>query len=80
MQKPQPVSDSKITQQVNQRLSSSVRAPCKVAVLSSSGTVTLSGMLQYEHQRPGALQAARGVSGVRRVIDQLTILPRARPA
>jgi osmotically-inducible protein OsmY len=80
MQKAQPVSDSKISQQVNQRLSSSVRAPSKVTVLSSSGTVTLTGTLQYEHQRPGALQAARGVSGVRRVVDQLTILPRAKLA
>jgi osmotically-inducible protein OsmY len=78
MQKSQPVSDSKIAQQVTQRLASSVRAPSKVNVVSSAGTVTLSGALQYEHQRPGAVQAVRGIAGVRRVIDQLTIMPRTK--
>jgi len=78
MQNSQPVSDSKIAQQVTQRLASSVRAPSKVNAIASSGTVTLSGALQYEHQRAGALQAARGTTGVRRVVDQLTIMPPAK--
>lgn len=68
------VPDEKITQQVSQKLSSrGVRSPCRVAVRSSGGVVTLSGTVQYPHQKGAAVQAANGISGVRRVVDQMIV-------
>ncbi len=68
-------SDPKIAQQVSQRLAGcGLRAPSRVTVSSASGQVTLSGSIQYEHQRHPALRAAGGVAGVQRVIDLLKII------
>jgi osmotically-inducible protein OsmY len=68
--------DSSITQSVSQQLSTrGLRAPCHVRVVTTGGSVTLSGMIQYEHQRRVAVQAARGVAGVQRVVDQMQVIP-----
>jgi len=70
------VPDAKILQYASRRLSScGIRPPAKVTVTSVNGDVTLSGTLQYEHQRSSATQALSGVEGVRRVIDRLTVTP-----
>ncbi len=37
------------------------------------GDVTLTGTLRYEHQRRSILKCASGISGVRRVIDQMIV-------
>lgn len=67
--------DRAITQQVNQKLSMrGVRSPCRVDVQTKNGDVTLTGMIQYPHQRAAALQAAGNITGVRRVIDQLKVI------
>ena len=50
-----------------------MRSPCRIAVASRKGDVTLSGTIQFEHQRIAALHAARGIDGVRRVMDQLKV-------
>jgi osmotically-inducible protein OsmY len=71
------VPDAKISQQVNQKLGG-IRAPSRVAVATVNGEVTLSGALQYEHQRQTAMQATRGVDGIRRVVDRLTVIVAAR--
>jgi osmotically-inducible protein OsmY len=79
MQKSQPISDPKITQNATQKLASSgLRAPSRVLVTSSSGQVTLTGSIQYEHQRQAALQAVRGIAGVRNVVDRLQLIPAPR--
>ena len=73
------VPDAKITQQVTQRLSSGgIRPPSRVVVATASGEVTLSGSIQYEHQRQAAMQATRGVDGIRRVVDRLSVIPAPR--
>ena len=70
------ISDPKITQQVSQRLAGcGIRSPSHVTVVSANGEVTLSGIVQYQHQRNSALQATRAVDGVRRVIDVLKLIP-----
>jgi len=70
-----PVKDPVISQKVSQKLSSmGVRAPCHVTVVSNQGNVTLSGTIQYEHQRHGAVHAAKGVAGVQRVVDQMRVI------
>ena len=70
------VPDQAITQQLNNKLASrGVRSPCRVTVMSKNGEVTLSGTVQFAHQKGAARQIATGVSGVRRVIDNLTVKP-----
>ena len=70
-----PVPDRDLTQKVSQSLSShGMRPPCKVVVTSLKGTVTLSGKIQYEHQRHLAVQTARNVDGVARIVDQLQVI------
>jgi osmotically-inducible protein OsmY len=75
MAKKEPVSDRAITQKISQQLQNrGMRSPCQVAVLSQKGTVTLSGKIQYDHQRRIAMQAAQGVDGVQRVVDHLQLI------
>jgi osmotically-inducible protein OsmY len=71
--------DRNIVQQVTQRLATrGIRTPCKIDVQSRNGEVTLTGNVQYPHQRTAAMQAASTASGVRRVVDQMTIKPAAK--
>ncbi len=69
------IPDPKITQQVTQRLAScGIRSPSRVTVASANGEVTLSGIVQYQHQRQSALHATRAVAGVRRVVDVMKLI------
>jgi osmotically-inducible protein OsmY len=70
------IQDPAISQKVHERLSSlGVRAPCRVTVMCNKGNVTLSGTIQYEHQRHAAVRASRNVPGVLRVVDQMQVIP-----
>ncbi len=72
-------SDKVISQQVNRQLvKQGVSWPSKVHVETRSGEVTLSGSVQYFHQKQAAVGAAIGVTGVRRVVDELIIDGRTR--
>ena len=56
------IQDPTISQRVSETLSSlGIRAPCRVTVVSNKGNVTLSGTIQYEHQRHMALRASKAV-------------------
>ncbi len=71
-----PVKDSVISQKISQKLSSlGVRPPSCVTVVSNKGNVTLSGTIQYEHQRQMALHGIRAITGVNRVADQMRVIP-----
>jgi osmotically-inducible protein OsmY len=71
------VPDQAITQKVNQQLcNQGVRSPCQVTVVTTKGNVTLSGTIQYEHQRRMVLHTTRGVAGVQRVLDQMRVIPK----
>ena len=66
--------DNTIAQAVTQRLATrGIRSPCRIDVQSRNGEVTLSGNIQYPHQRAAAMQAASTATGVRHVVDRLTI-------
>jgi osmotically-inducible protein OsmY len=66
--------DQKITSSVLLKLSNrGIRTPCNVLVKTKNGEVTLSGTVQFAHQKSAAVQAATGVTGVRRVTDQTTV-------
>ena len=68
--------DQDITQQVNIKLASrGLRAPCRVSVQTSNGTVTLSGTVQYSHQKGTAVRAINGITGVQRIVDRLIAKP-----
>jgi hypothetical protein len=70
----EPISDKTLDQKVAQQLSArGMRSPCKIAVRTSKGVVTLSGDIEYEHQRNAAVQAARHLDGVKSVVDQLHV-------
>jgi osmotically-inducible protein OsmY len=66
--------DQTITNQVLLKLANrGIRTPCNVTVQTRKGEVTLTGTVQFSHQKVAAQQAATGVTGVRRVIDNTTI-------
>jgi hypothetical protein len=74
------VTDRSIDQKVTQELSSrGMRAPCSITVHTTKGVVTLSGNIAFEHQRNAALQAARHLDGVTRVVDQLHVKAKMSP-
>jgi len=68
--------DRTIVQQVTQRLATrGLRSPCRIDVQSRNGEVTLTGPIQYPHQRSAAMQAAATAAGVRHVVDHMSIKP-----
>lgn len=69
-----PIQDKTITRQVQGKLAGrGLGSPCKIAVATLKGEVTLSGTVQYQQQKATASQAASAVAGVKRVVDRLTI-------
>ena len=70
------IPDKTIAKQVNQKLARSGGSQSHVTTTVRNGDVTLTGTLQYEHARRSILNAANGISGVRRVIDQMRVIPK----
>src|SRR5258708_4768866 len=57
------VPDRTITQQATQKLANrGIRSPCHVNVQSRGGDVTLSGTVQFAHQKGAAAQVVGGIS------------------
>jgi osmotically-inducible protein OsmY len=68
------VSDRDVMKQVAQRLATrGLSSACKIDVQSKNGEVTLTGNIQFAHQRVAAMQAAGTASGVQHVVDRLTL-------
>ncbi len=73
------IPDRTLLQKINQRLMrTGLGSQSKIKLTIRNGDVTLAGTLQYENQRRPVLAAARGVEGVRTVIDNLQIQPRLK--
>jgi len=69
-----PIQDKTITRQVAGKLAGrGINSPCRVVVDTIKGQVTLTGTVQYAHQKTTAAQLAHGISGVKRVIDRLIV-------
>jgi osmotically-inducible protein OsmY len=69
-----PVQDRTITRQVQGILAGrGLNSPCRIVVQTSKGDVTLSGSVQYQHQKVCAVQTAMGISGVRHVLNRLIV-------
>ena len=74
------IPDNAINQRITQHLAThGMRSPCRIAVQTARGVVTLKGDIEYEHQRNAALQVARHTDGVSRVVDQLHVKPKTPP-
>jgi osmotically-inducible protein OsmY len=71
------VPDKTLLQQVNKRL---MQAGTQSSVSASvnGGCVTLTGTLKYETQRNAILRKAQQVSGVRHIVDRMTVPVRKR--
>jgi osmotically-inducible protein OsmY len=69
------ISDNQLIKSVTQKImQKSAGSGCRVNVAVSNGYVTLSGTIENEYQRRPFTNAASGISGVRRVIDQTQVV------
>ena len=67
--------DQTLNKQVSLKLANrGINAPCKVTVQTHNGVVTLTGTVQYAHQKVAAVRTAAGVYGVRQVSDNVTVV------
>jgi len=69
--------DKTLLKDVNKRLMRN-SSQTKITASVDGGRVTLTGTLQYEHQRRNVLRSASYVNGVRNVVDQMTVQPKKR--
>lgn len=73
------VPDNQVSRSVTQKLAQrSAGSGCRVTATVSNGYVTLSGTVEHEYQRKPILSSLNGITGVRRVIDQTQLVPRAK--
>ena len=71
-----PLEDTRIESEVKARLVAAKDANLtRVGVVSSNGTVYLSGTVATPEERPRAATLASGVNGVRRVVNTLEVRP-----
>ena len=71
------VPDRQVLQNVNKKLRQA-GSQSKVSASVRGGCVTLTGALQYENQRRQIVRKMHQVTGVRQVIDQMTVPARKR--
>ena len=67
--------DDRLTRHVTNKLASRGFGPQHLKVQTSNGLVTISGGVQFAHQKRAALRAITGIAGIRRVVDQMTVKP-----
>lgn len=73
------VPDKNLLRSVTQKLAQkSAGSGAKVTATVSSGIVTLSGILSQESQRRLIMSAMSGITGVKRVVDSMTVAPAKR--
>jgi osmotically-inducible protein OsmY len=71
------VSDKTLSKSVDRQLGrTGTASSSRVKAVVQQGIVTLSGTLQHEIQRSPIVKAVSRVAGVRRVIDQLRLVPK----
>jgi osmotically-inducible protein OsmY len=72
--------DATLTTAANNALALNVTVPDGVEAVARDGNLTLTGTVSYGAQRDAALQAVAGLTGVRRVRDDIEIAYDADPA
>lgn len=70
------VSDKDLLKLVTQRLArTGIASQTPISAMVRNGNVTLSGVINFEHQRKTALKAVQAIHGVHHVVDQLRVQP-----
>jgi hypothetical protein len=69
--------DKALLKTVTQRLARGTGAQTRTTATVQGGAVTLTGTLRYEAQRIPIIKEVARIQGVRRVLDQLKVLPKA---
>ena len=70
------IPDKTLHRSVSQKLTQrSGGSGSKLTVTVISGVVTLNGTLAQEYQRKAILSSMNGITGVKRVIDKMTVAP-----
>lgn len=73
------VPDKNLLRSVTQKISQkSAGSGAKITATVATGVVTLTGVLSQESQRRIITGAMSGISGVKRVIDSMTVAPPKR--
>lgn len=70
--------DDHISRSVINKLASRGFGQSHLTVFTSNGLVTVMGSVQYAHQKTGAMKAIAGMTGIRRVVNKLTVKPAAK--
>lgn len=79
MARKEPIPDSVLKNKVTQQLSSrGLRTPCRINVDVRKGILTMTGHVQYPHQRDAAMAAVRSVDGLMRIVEQIQVRPPAK--
>jgi osmotically-inducible protein OsmY len=73
--KMQNFKDNHITRNVMNKLASRGFGQSHLTVQTSNGLVTVTGSVQYAHQKQAAMKAIAGMTGIRRVVNQMTVKP-----
>ena len=69
------ISDNQLIKSVTAKImQKSAGSGCRIKVAISNGYVTLTGTIENEYQRRPFMNAASGINGVRRVIDQTQVI------
>ncbi|MCC6510578.1 MAG: BON domain-containing protein [Pirellulaceae bacterium] len=73
------VPDNQLTRAVTMKLAQrSGGSGCKVSAAVANGYVTITGSVEAEYQKRPIINAVNGINGVRRVIDQLVVVPKKK--
>lgn len=71
-----PIPDKTLLRSVTQKLAQRVGGSgSKINVTVNSGVITLSGTLSQEFLRRSIISSMNGIGGVRRVLDQMAVVP-----
>lgn len=68
------VPDKTLLKQVERKLIQKSVAGVKVNAAVRSGDATITGTIRNEHERKAILRCVASVPGVRRVVDQITVV------
>jgi osmotically-inducible protein OsmY len=73
------VPDNQLNRLVTQKLSQrSAGSGARVSATVANGYVTISGTVEHEYERRPLVNAISSLSGVRRVVDQITLAPKKK--
>ncbi len=72
------VTDKTLQNTVDRKLMQKCSSGAKITANVRSGDATISGTIANEHDRRPILRCVAGVPGIRRVVDQLLVVPKKK--